>query len=94
MYISSEELNYLLSQIMGRFDTIDKTLERMSKLKDFLDGDTLLDNYDLCTLLGVTKRTLARYRQKGKVRFYMIDGRTYYKSSEIKEFLKAKGKSF
>ena len=77
MYISSEELNYLLNQIMGRFDAIDKTLERMNKLKDCLDGDKLLDNYDLCTLLGVTKRTLARYRQKGKVRFYMIDGRTY-----------------
>lgn len=94
MYINSEELNYLLNQIMGRFDTIDKTLERMNKLKDCIDGDTLLDNHDLCALLGVTKRTLARYRQKKKVRYYMIDGRTYYKSSEIKEFLQMKGKSW
>lgn len=76
---------------MGRFDKIDKTLERMNKLKDCLDGDTLLDNYDMCDLLGVTKRTLARYRQKKKVSYYMIDGRTYYKSSEIREFLKKKG---
>ena len=58
-----------------------------------LCGDTLLDNYDLCRLLGVTKRTLARYRQKKLIRYYMIDGRTYYKASEIQEFLQMKGKS-
>lgn len=91
MYIENEHLATLAKEIMGRFDKIDKTLERMTKLKDCLDGDTLLDNYDMCALLGVTKRTLARYRQLKKVTYYMIDGRTYYKSSEIKEFLKKKG---
>ena len=54
--------------------------------------DTLLDNYDLCQLLGVTKRTLARYRQKRYVTYYMIDGRTYYKASEVEAFLNQKGK--
>ena len=65
----------------------------MNKLKDCLDGDTLLDNYDLCQLLGITKRTLARYRQKKLVTYYMIDGRTYYKASEVEAFLNQKGKS-
>ena len=68
-------------------------MERMNKLKDCLDGDTLLDNYDLCQLLGITKRTLARYRQKKLVTYYMIDGRTYYKASEVEAFLNQKGKS-
>lgn len=72
---------------------MERAFERMNKLKDCLDGDTLLDNYDLCRLLGVTKRTLARYRQKNLIRYYMIDGRTYYKASEMQEFLKMKGKS-
>ena len=79
-------------QIMGRFDKVDLTLERMNKVKGCLDGDTLLENHDLCRLLGVTKRTLARYRQKKLIRYYMIDGRTYYKASEIGDFLKSKGK--
>ena len=91
--IDRETFQMMLHQIMERFDKIDRTLERMNKLKDCLDGDTLLDNYDLCRLLGITKRTLARYRQKKLVTYYMIDGRTYYKASEVEAFLNRKGKS-
>lgn len=83
----------MFSTLMERFDRMERAFERMNRLKDCFDGDSLLDNYDLCRLLGVTKRTLARYRQKKLIRYYMIDGRTYYKSSEIQEFLQIKGKS-
>ena len=79
------EDNITLSQIVKDW------LERQNKMKECLDGDTLLDNYDLSKLLGVTHRTLARYRQKKLIRYYMIDGRTYYKASEINDFLKMKG---
>ena len=70
--IDRETFQMMLHQIMERFDRIDHTLERMNKLKECLEGDTLLDNYDLCQLLGVTKRTLARYRQKKYVTYYML----------------------
>ena len=91
--IDRETFQVMLHQIMERFDRIDSTLERMNKLKECLEGDTLLDNYDLCQLLGVTKRTLARYRQKRYVTYYMIDGRTYYKAYEVEAFLNQKGKA-
>ena len=42
--------------------------------------------------LNRMNRTLARYRQKKLVAYYMIDGRTYYKSSEVEAFLNQKGK--
>ena len=70
----------MFAQIMERFDRIERALERMNKLKE-------------CRLLGITKRTLARYRQKKLVTYYMIDGRTYYKASEVEAFLNQKGKS-
>ncbi len=89
----NETVHKMFNSLMERFDKMERAFERMNKLKDCLDGDTLLDNYDLCRLLGVTKRTLARYRQKKLIRYYMIDGRTYYKASEIQEFLQMKGKS-
>ena len=92
LQINNETAHKMFFQIMERFDKIDRALERMNKLKDCLDGDTLLDNYDLCQLLGITKRTLARYRQKKLVTYYMIDGRTYYKASEVEAFLNQKGK--
>lgn len=91
--IDNETLHKMFIQLMERFDKVDNTLERMNRQKVALDGDTLLDNYDMCTLLGITKRTLARYRQKKLVTYYMIDGRTYYKSSEVKDFLNRRGKS-
>lgn len=90
--IDNETLHKMFSRLMERFDKVEDTLERMNRQKIALDGDTLLDNYDMCTLLGVTKRTLARYRQKKLVTYYMIDGRTYYKSSEVKDFLNRRGK--
>lgn len=91
--IDRETFQVMLHQIMERFDKIERTLERMNKLKECLEGDTLLDNHDLCQLLGITKRTLARYRQKKLVTYYMIDGRTYYKASEIEDFLNQKGRT-
>lgn len=91
LQINSETAHKMFIQLMERFDKIEKMLERQNKMKECLDGDTLLDNYDLNKLLGVTHRTLARYRQKKLIRYYMIDGRTYYKASEINDFLKMKG---
>ena len=91
LQINSETAHKMFIQLMERFDKIEKMLERQNKMKECRDGDTLLDNYDLSKLLGVTHRTLARYRQKKLIRYYMIDGRTYYKASEINDFLKMKG---
>jgi hypothetical protein len=75
-------------QIMDKLDIMDRKIDRMTRVKDAMDGDKLLDNHDLCMPLGATKRTLQRYRQLEKVIYYKIDGKTYYKSSEIQEFLK------
>lgn len=78
----------MLHQIMERFDRIDDRLNRMNRQTAALEGDKLLDNQDMCELLGVTKRTLARYRQKKLVTYYS----TYYKASEVQDFLNRKGK--
>ena len=84
-----EELKKL---IVSRLDGIEKKLDRLAKIKDAMEGDKLLDNQDLCLLLGITKRSLARYRQKKLIRYYQLDRKTYYKASEVQEFLKTRGK--
>ena len=73
LQINSETAHKMFIQLMERFDKIEKMLERQNKMKECLEGDTLLDNYDLSKLLGVTHRTLARYRQNKLNRHYMID---------------------
>lgn len=84
MYIDDETLNSLTKQVMVRFDKIDKTLERIINTKRCFDGDKLLDNQDMCTMLGITKRTLARY-----LRYYHIDKKVYYVASEVEQDLLA-----
>ena len=73
MYIDNEVLEKMIMTIVEGFDRIEKKLDRMNRLKDCLDGDTLLDNCDLAQLLGVTQRTIARYREKGLIRYYQTD---------------------
>ena len=84
-------LEELQKQINTRFDGVEKKLDRMMQVKDAMDGDKLLDNQDLCLLLGITKRSLARYRQKKIIPYYQGDRKTYYKASEVRDFLKKKG---
>ena len=75
-------------QILSILEGMDKKLDRITTVKKCLNGDQLLDNQDLCLLLGVTKRTLQRYRRKEKVPFHTIDGKTYYKASEIQSIFR------
>ena len=60
MYIDNEVLEKMIMTMVEGFNRLEKKLDRMNRLKDCLDGDTLLDNCDLAQLLGVTQRTIAR----------------------------------
>ena len=94
MYIDNEVLEKMIMTMVEGFNRLEKKLDRMNRLKDCLDGDTLLDNCDLAQLLGVTQRTIARYREKGLIRYYQTDenGKNFYRSSEIQDFLRHRGK--
>lgn len=94
MYIDNEVLEKMIMTIMEGFDRIEKKLDRMGRVKDFMNGDELLDNYDIARLLNVSLRTVARYREKGLIRYYQTDdnGKNFYRSSEIQEFLLKRGK--
>ena len=94
MYIDNEVLEKMIMTMVEGFNRLEKKLDRMNRLKDCLDGDTLLDNCDLAQLLGVTQRTIARYREKGLIRYYQTDenGKNFYRSSEIQDFLRQRGK--
>ena len=91
MYVDGEVIEKIIVTILEGFERIEKKLGRMNRLKDCFDGDELLDNVDLCELLHVTDRTLARYRSKKLIKYYIIDRRIYYRSSEVREFMKAQG---
>ena len=88
MFIDKETFIAWMERIMDRFDKQDKTLEKMNKRKNMLDGEILLDNQDLCQLLHVSKRTLQRYRSLGELPFQTIYHKTYYKESDVHTFIR------
>lgn len=92
--IDNEVLEKMIMTIVEGFDRIEKKLDRMGRVKEFLNGDELLDNYDIARLLNVSLRTVARYREKGLIRYYQTDenGKNFYRSSDIQDFLQKRGK--
>ena len=88
MYIDKNNFEAWMERIMYRFDKQDKTLDKMSKHRNILDGELLLDNQDLCMLLNVSKRTLQRYRATGELPFQTLYHKTYYKESDVHAFIR------
>lgn len=87
MYIDKENFETWMVRIMERFDKQDKELDKISKRKNMIDGENLLDNQDLCQLLHVSKRTLQRYRTSGELPFQRIYHKTYYKECDVRAFI-------
>ena len=96
MYIDKEHFDGWMRRIMERFDKLEKmqspaTVQSRTLLPD---GDMLLDNFDLCQMLNVSKRTLQRYRSSGELHFQMIYHKTYYKESDVIRFIEKHFSSF
>ena len=91
-YIDNEILEKLIGTMVEGFARIEKKLDQMNRLKECMNGD---DNVDLAELLGVSQRTLARYRQEGKIKYYSVEknGKSFYLASEIQSFLLQRGKN-
>lgn len=90
MNIDKENFEGWMERFIDRFDKIEDKLERMMKQKNWLDGEQILDNQDLCLLLNVTKRTLQRYRMKGILPYFNIDGRNYYRASDVHKLIRGR----
>lgn len=77
---------------------MERLLEQLEKLfraasikekkhANYLNGEKLYDNQDICLLLNVSKRTLQRYRDNG-LKYYTILHKTYYKEKDLHEFIR------
>ena len=84
MYIDKDDFTAWMERIMDRFDMQDKKIDRVIKGRNCLDGE------DLCLLLKVAPRTLTRYRKKGILPFLMLDGRCYYRATDVHKLIREK----
>ena len=74
----------LLEQVEKVVGALDK---KNKKPQNYLNGERLYDNQDICLLLNVSKRTLQRYRDNG-LKYHTILHKTYYREKDVHEFIR------
>ena len=88
MNIDRMEFLAWMERLMGRLDMLGDTIAELQKKRNNIDGEELLDNQDLLQMLKISNRSLQRYRSIGKLRYYTISGKLYYKLSDVHQFIR------
>ena len=88
MEIDRIEFIAWMERIMDRFDLLKEQIDKAEKRKNSLDGEELLDNQDLMLTFKISARSLQRYRSNGKLPYYTISGKIYYKISDVHQFIR------
>lgn len=88
MNIDRMEFIAWMERIMDRFEILNDSITDIQKQRNNIDGEELLDNQDLLQMLKISHRSLQRYRSSGKLPYYTISGKLYYKLSDVHHFIR------
>ena len=88
MNIDRMEFIAWMERIMDRFDILSEHITDIQKKRNNIDGEELLDNQDLLQMLKISNRSLQRYRSAGRLPYYTISGKIYYKLSDVHQFIR------
>lgn len=88
MNIDRIEFMTWMERIMERFDILMELVNGDKNQLAVIDGEELLDNQDVLQMLKISTRSLQRYRSSGKLPYYTISGKIYYKLSDVHQFVR------
>ncbi|SMP07683.1 helix-turn-helix domain-containing protein [Chryseobacterium profundimaris] len=88
MNIDKLEFVAWMQRILERIDLLGDNINTLQKNRNSIDGEELLDNQDLLQMLKISNRSLQRYRSLGKLPYYTISGKLYYKLSDVHQFIR------
>lgn len=88
MNIDRIEFIAWMERIMERFNILNDHMSDLQRKRSTIDGEELLDNQDLLQMLKISNRSLQRYRSIGKLPYYTISGKLYYKLSDVHQFIR------
>ncbi|MGQ2981840.1 helix-turn-helix domain-containing protein [Flavobacterium sp.] len=88
MNIDRSEFIGWMHKIMERFDILMDAAGVSKQHVSAIDGEELLDNQDVLHMLKISSRSLQRYRSSGRLPYYTISGKLYYKLSDIHQFIR------
>ncbi len=73
-----------------KFETFIRRMDALCSRKKQVNW---LDNWDTCRLLNVSARTMQTYRDTGKLPYSQINGKIYYKASDVDVFIQNQAKN-
>ncbi|MDR2919920.1 MAG: helix-turn-helix domain-containing protein [Tannerella sp.] len=89
MYINNEDFESWMKKLSKKLTDISQDLKSLINTSEvFSEDEKLLDNQDLAFLLKVSYRTLQRYRTSGKLPYFMIAHKTYYRTVDVRNFVR------
>ncbi len=89
MYIDNEDFEKWMEKLSKKLTGISQDLKSLINTSEvFSEDEKLLDNQDLAFLLKVSYRTLQRYRTSGKLPYFMIAHKTYYRTIDVRNFVR------
>lgn len=88
MNIDKIEFQAWMERVMQRFDLLTERIIHSEQRHSSIDGEELLDNQDVLQLLKISARSLQRYRSQGRLAYYTISGKLYYKLSDVHQFIR------
>lgn len=90
MYINNDDFEKWMDKLSKKLNEIGQDLKSLINTSEvFNEDEKLLDNQDLAFLLKVSYRTLQRYRTNGKLPYFMIAHKTYYRTVDVREFVRS-----
>jgi hypothetical protein len=88
MNIDRNEFHAWMERVMQRFDLLAEKILQVEQRHTAIDGEELLDNQDVLQMLKISSRSLQRYRSGGRLPYYTISGKLYYKLSDVHQFIR------
>ena len=94
MYVDNENFDKWMERLSKKLTEVGQDLKSLINTDKVMDeNDKLLDNQDLAFLLKVSFRTLQRYRASGKLPYFTISHKTYYRTADIRTFIQENAES-
>lgn len=75
--------------LFSRIREIEEQSAGLSRIHQDIGLKRWLDNEDVCNILGISKRTLQTYRDKGLLPFSRIRNKLFYRPDDIERLLQS-----
>ena len=88
MYTDNENFDKWMERLSKKLSEIGQDLKSLINTINILDEtDKILDNPPFALLLQVSSCILQRYRASGRLPYFMISHKTYYRAADIRTFI-------